>query len=147
MKEIYVLGAASRPPRQNLFKFLFLGKNDFEGAKPPRTNFIIVRPCLNINRYEIKNFCNFLKLPVYPDKTNQLIKYSRNRIRKQILPIFRFYFNPQIDKILCQFIEILNKDYYFLNALTNRIYASSFIYKKNTDFQILKKTIKKNIFL
>ena len=118
---------------KNLFKFVFLGKNDLT------TNFIIVRPCLNINRYEIKNLCNFLKLPVYPDKTNQLIKYSRNRIRKQILPIFRFYFNPQIDKILCQFIEILNKDYYFLNALTNRIYTSSFIYKKKYRLSYIKK--------
>ena len=125
---------------KNLFKFLFLGKNDLT------TNFIIVRPCLNINRYEIKNFCNFLKLPVYPDKTNQLIQYSRNRIRKQILPIFRFYFNPQIDKILCQFIEILNKDYYFLNALTNRIYASSFIYKKKYRLPYIKKNHQKKTF-
>nr|WQA10876.1 Ycf62 [Streptosarcina sp. YL-2023a] len=57
----------------------------------------------------------------------------RNRIRKQLLPSLRFFFNPQIDKLITQFIEITNDEQSYLNFLTNRILGQI---EKRTTHQI-----------
>ena len=49
------------------------------------------------------------------------MKYQRNRIRKQILPTLRFFFNPQIDTTIYQFIEIINSEREYIDFITDRI--------------------------
>jgi tRNA(Ile)-lysidine synthetase-like protein len=81
----------------------------------------LIRPLLNFSRTDITKLCNFWKLPFYPDKSNQHLNYSRNRIRKQILPTIRFFFNPQIDNILNQFSEMANLEQKYLELITHRL--------------------------
>jgi tRNA(Ile)-lysidine synthetase-like protein len=81
----------------------------------------IVRPLVFFNRFDLKKLSQFWDLPIYPDQTNQKLKYSRNQIRKQLLPTLRLLFNPQVDYLLNQFIEILNEEQNYFEFLTIRL--------------------------
>ena len=70
-----------------------------------KTNYTIVRPLINCSRRTITMACVLSKLPVYPDLTNAKVRYSRNRLRKQIIPSLQFFFNPQVEKALFKFSE------------------------------------------
>ena len=75
------------------------------------------RPLLSISRFDIQNLCLLWRLPIYPDRSNKQFVQSRNRIRKQLLPLVRFYLNPQIEAVLFQFTEILNEEHSYLERL------------------------------
>jgi hypothetical protein len=93
---------------------------------------LLVRPILNLHRFDLKKLLIFWKLPVYPDISNKQTHYHRNRIRKQLLPMLRFFFNPQIDIIMLQFAEILMTEQKYLDVVTNRL---------KYDFQLKNKKI------
>ena len=83
-----------------------------------QNNFKVNRPLLNVHRIEIRQFVRFWKLPIYSDQSNQKTNYLRNKIRKQLMPTLRIFFNPQIDTVLLNFIEIQkNEQLYFQNVL------------------------------
>ena len=99
-------------------------------------NVFLIRPLLFVNRFDLRKLCSFWQLPVYPDKTNENLNYYRNRIRKQLLPLLRFFFNPQIDKIFLQFSELANSEEIYLNLVATRL---------NYEFQIKKDPILLNL--
>ena len=86
-----------------------------------KNKYTLVRPFLSLTRFDLKKVCNSWKIPLFPDQSNQKLKYQRNRIRKQILPALRFFFNFQIDTTIYQFIEILNSEQEYMDFITNRI--------------------------
>lgn len=92
----------------------------------------VVRPLLFITRFDLKKVCAFWQLPVYPDQTNEKLVYFRNRIRKQLLPLLRFFFNPQIDKLFLQFAELANTEQLYLDGLTIHLQEEFQIKKINT---------------
>lgn len=102
-----------------------------------REIIIIIRPLLVLNRLQILKICNFWRLPIYIDSTNKLINFRRNRLRHQILPLFKAFFNPKIDIALTRFISIINyENDYFKNHLKN---ISKFIKTKQLNSKKLKK--------
>ena len=92
----------------------------------------VVRPLLFITRFDLKKLCAFWELPVYPDQTNEKLVYFRNRIRKQLLPLLRFFFNPQIDKLFLQFAEIATTEQLYLDELIVHLQDKFEIKKINT---------------
>ena len=83
-----------------------------------QNNFKLSRPLLNVHRFEIRQFVRFWKLPIYSDRSNQKTHFLRNKIRKQLMPTLRIFFNPQIDTVLLNFLEIRrNEQLYFQNVL------------------------------
>lgn len=77
----------------------------------------IIRPLLDLKRESITTICQNFKIPVYPDKSNRSIQYSRNRIRKQILPSMKCFLNPQVENSLFKVAELLNREQDFLYSL------------------------------
>ena len=71
---------------------------------------MIVRPLLDLSRGLITAICKYGRFPVYPDRSNQSLHYSRNRIRKQILPSIQLFFNPQAEDALFKFTELVLQD-------------------------------------
>jgi hypothetical protein len=67
----------------------------------------LARPLLILNRYETKRLCQIWGMPIYPDKTNEELLFSRNRVRKQLMPMLRSFFNPKIDLVLAHLSEAL----------------------------------------
>ena len=97
-----------------------------------KNEYILVRPFLSLTRFDLTKICNSWKIPLFPDQSNQKLKYQRNRIRKQILPTLRFFFNPQIDTTVYQFIEIINSEQEYMDFITARIVNEIQIYQKQT---------------
>ncbi len=97
---------------------IFSQKSLFKDKAPN----LLVRPLLFANRSDIQKSSHFWMLPNYPDKSNSYIQYSRNRIRNQLLPTLRFFFNPQIEQALFQFGEIASLEHSFLEELADCFY-------------------------
>lgn len=75
-----------------------------------RGKYKLVRPLLSLSRDQLTQLCCSLPLPVYPDRSNQSAMFSRNRIRKQILPSIKLLLNPQVERSLFRFAEWVAKD-------------------------------------
>ena len=73
-----------------------------------KTSYTIVRPLMNCLRGSVATACVLTSLPVYPDLSNLKMRYSRNRIRKQIIPAIKFFLNPKTERALFQFAEFCN---------------------------------------
>ncbi len=102
------------------------------------TNYKIIRPLLYLSRTDITLICKTLKIPLYPDKSNQSLKYSRNRIRKQLLPILKLFYNPQIEQALFRFTEIVSKEQSFIAFLLKAI-PKNFLSKRQIQAKSYKR--------
>ena len=109
-------------------------------------NYTIVRPLLNLTKKDILIYNKENNIKYFIDDTNRDIKYTRNRIRKNILPILK-----EEDKdIHLKFLKYSNtlQDYYnYIEDITKEKIEN--YYKNNTiDLDLFNKEhsfIKKNI--
>ena len=116
-------------------ELILLNQKGFSWYHRNTKKSFVVRPLLFITRFDLKKVCAFWKLPVYPDQTNEKLIYFRNRIRKQLLPLLRFFFNPQIDKLFLQFAEIANTEQLYLDRLASHL-QDEFQIKKACTFEL-----------
>nr|YP_010198933.1 tRNAIle-lysidine synthetase [Hydropuntia urvillei]UAD88382.1 tRNAIle-lysidine synthetase [Hydropuntia urvillei] len=90
------------------------------------TNYInIIRPLTKINKEDIIWFCHKFNLPIWNDKTNFYYKSYRNRIRNELLPYLKEYFNPKIEKSIINFLNLsaIENEYIKQNAI--KLYLAS----------------------
>ncbi|MGA8646022.1 MAG: tRNA lysidine(34) synthetase TilS, partial [Candidatus Sulfotelmatobacter sp.] len=66
----------------------------------------IVRPLLGIRRRELEQYLVGLKQPWREDSTNSDSKFTRNRVRRLVLPVLEREFNPAILEGLSELAEI-----------------------------------------
>nr|YP_010933333.1 hypothetical chloroplast RF62 [Streptofilum capillatum]WKT08530.1 hypothetical chloroplast RF62 [Streptofilum capillatum] len=82
------------------------------------SNVFIVRPFLGITRHELTNIHRELNFFLYLDPTNDFLSIQRNKIRKNFIFYIKKFFNPQIEKNLAQFAEIVSSESEFLDSLS-----------------------------
>ena len=66
----------------------------------------IVRPLLEIRRRELEQYLTEIKQPWREDATNSDSRFTRNRVRKLLLPLIEREFNPSIVENLSELAEI-----------------------------------------
>ena len=66
----------------------------------------IVRPLLGIRRQELEQYLVDLKQPWREDSTNADSKFTRNRVRRLVLPLLEGEFNPAVVESLAELAEI-----------------------------------------
>jgi tRNA(Ile)-lysidine synthase len=66
----------------------------------------IIRPLLNIRRCELEQYLTDIKQPWREDATNADSKFTRNRVRKLVLPLLEREFNPAVVQSLSELAEI-----------------------------------------
>jgi len=66
----------------------------------------IVRPLLGIRRRELEQYLADLKQPWREDSTNADSKFTRNRVRKLVLPLLEREFNPAVVEGFAELAEI-----------------------------------------
>lgn len=94
----------------------------------------IIRPMLDIDRWEIEKYIEDKKIETVLDKTNLETIYSRNKVRLEMIPYIEKNFNPNIVDTLFRLSESARIDSEFLQEHTEYKYK-----------QILKKREKKKI--
>jgi tRNA(Ile)-lysidine synthase len=66
----------------------------------------IIRPLLGIRRRELEQYLADLKQPWREDSTNADSKFTRNRVRKLVLPLLEREFNPAVVESFAELAEI-----------------------------------------
>nr|YP_009312833.1 tRNA Ile-lysidine synthetase [Helminthora furcellata]SCW21087.1 tRNA Ile-lysidine synthetase [Helminthora furcellata]SCW23947.1 tRNA Ile-lysidine synthetase [Helminthora furcellata] len=87
-------------------------------------NINLIRPLLNFNRAEINWFCKYYALPIWFDYTNIYYQCKRNRIRHELIPYLKQYYQTDIEKQIELFLEKTSSDTDYLRQTTIKIYQS-----------------------
>ncbi len=66
----------------------------------------IVRPMLGVRRRELESYLTDIKQPWRDDATNLDTKFTRNRVRKLLVPVIEKEFNPSVAQNLAELAEI-----------------------------------------
>lgn len=82
-------------------------------AMKPKTNRII-RPLLQTSKKEILAYLKENKLKFQTDKTNFDTKFTRNKVRHNLLPYLEKNFNPAIKQTLSEWSFSVSDDYAFI---------------------------------
>lgn len=90
---------------------------------PPRQG-ILVRPLLAVTRREIEEQLRAFRLPHVEDSSNADETYSRNRMRRQALPLLEG-FNPALRENSVDTIRYLRADNDYLNAQASLLSAQA----------------------
>lgn len=72
--------------------------------RPVRGN--IVRPLIEATRAEIMEYIEERRLPFRVDETNADVKYSRNRVRHELIPLLQRDYNPRVVESLIRLADI-----------------------------------------
>nr|YP_009315492.1 tRNA Ile-lysidine synthetase [Liagora brachyclada]SCW24150.1 tRNA Ile-lysidine synthetase [Liagora brachyclada] len=82
----------------------------------------LIRPLLNFTRTEINWFCKYYKLPIWFDYTNIYYSNNRNRIRHEIIPYLKQYYQIDIEKNINIFLDRSHCETEYLRQITIKIY-------------------------
>ncbi len=74
----------------------------------------LIRPLLPFFRDEIERYAARGRIPYRTDETNRSLRYTRNRIRHELLPLLRIY-NPRIRERLKELAEQLGREEDYLH--------------------------------
>lgn len=99
----------------------------------------ILRPLVNLYRNDITSFSKNNKLPIIIDPTNKVVYWSRNRIRHQIIPILKFFFNPNVEYVITNFLEISFEEQNYIEYLVKQ--NLTYLIKQNPDSSLIKKQV------
>lgn len=72
---------------------------------PGHPDLTLIRPLLTVPRVDLEAYCRAHDLQPRHDLTNEDTSYTRNRLRRELLPYLREYV-PQLDRRLLQLAEI-----------------------------------------
>ena len=73
----------------------------------------LVRPLLSCTRAEIEDYCCRFSVPYVKDSTNDDIQYTRNAVRRQLLPLMRQQ-NPAVEQALLRLADSAAEDEQYL---------------------------------
>lgn len=79
----------------------------------------LIKPLLNIWREEIEAYCSEKGLNPNIDKSNFTLKYTRNRIRNELIPYLERHFNDSIKSTLFETINLISDDHKFINKIVD----------------------------
>lgn len=110
------------------------------------TNYTIIRPLLTLTKNDILKYDKENNIKYYIDSTNEDTTYTRNRIRKNIVPLFK----KEDKNIHLKFLKYSNTLQEYYNYIENTtINILTKIYRKNNldikEFNKLEPFIQKNV--
>ena len=95
-----------------------LGLGAMSPVRSDGRGLVIVRPLLAVSRTEISRLVAEAGWPFYPDPSNELEGFTRNRIRRRALPLLRDAVNPQAEAALGRTASLLRDDEEWLSEIT-----------------------------
>jgi tRNA(Ile)-lysidine synthase len=82
----------------------------------------LIRPLLTVSRQETLEFCQAQNLPIWQDKYNDDRRFTRNRIRADVMPSICENINDLAEIHFARSSEILRAENDYLTALATNIY-------------------------
>jgi tRNA(Ile)-lysidine synthase len=84
-------------------------------ASPVNPKLKLIRPLLDVNKADLKEFARENKVAFREDASNRRLDIQRNRIRKELLPLLRRKYQPAVDRTVLRVMEITGADAEFAN--------------------------------
>ncbi|MGD1937426.1 MAG: tRNA lysidine(34) synthetase TilS [Cyanophyceae cyanobacterium] len=81
----------------------------------------LVRPILDWTRADTAQGCQELNLHPWEDGSNSDLRYSRNRMRREIIPLLKQHFNPQAESVLARTADLLQAESDYLDQCAAKI--------------------------
>jgi tRNA(Ile)-lysidine synthase len=94
------------------------------GGIPP-TRGPIIRPLIRVPRMAILEYVRTHRLLFHEDPSNAQRRYTRNRIRLDLLPALRQHYNPRLVQALCTTAQLLADDEAALQAVAHQHFVSA----------------------
>lgn len=134
-----------------------------KGIEPKNGKYI--RPLIEIDRFDIEEYCLQNNLNPRIDESNFENDYSRNKVRNIVIPYIKEEFNPNIIETITRLSDIVSEENEFLeeeiqkhynNILIDEINLKENVYNSDKEstiildlkkFNILNKVIEKRILL
>ena len=85
------------------------------------TGITMLRPLLTITRAEVANFLESLQQPFREDRSNLDPRFTRNRIRAELLPELARSYNPQVRGALLRLGSLAADSQQVVNSLCNDV--------------------------
>jgi tRNA(Ile)-lysidine synthase len=89
------------------------------GGMPPVRNGIIIRPLIETTREEIETYLRAKGIAFVTDSSNRKGTYVRNRLRRQVFPLLKKHFNPQLVKSLVSTASIISMENEYLETMAH----------------------------
>lgn len=123
--DVVIATAHNLSDRAETFLFNFARGSALRGLcsiPPVRDN--IIRPLIDCSKEEILDFCEKNGIEYVSDATNDDVKYSRNRIRHNVVSEL-CKINPSFEKCAGRCIDSVNEDEFFLSSLAEELVKKS----------------------
>ena len=110
-------------------------KSSTEGFSSPvivnriNSKIFLLRPLLGTSKDNIYALCKKLNLPIWSDSTNYIYKINRNRLRYELIPYIRIFFNQKIENNLFN----STKNYYYENEYIKQNATKMYLHYRNKD--------------
>ncbi|HZZ73049.1 MAG TPA: tRNA lysidine(34) synthetase TilS [Pirellulales bacterium] len=78
-------------------------------ARPLGPNVALLRPLLQVRRAELRDYLTRLAQPFREDGSNADLRYQRNRVRHELLPLIEQNYNPAATAALVRLGELANE--------------------------------------
>ena len=85
----------------------------------------IIRPLLKLPRAAIRQYLQDLHQPFRADSTNDLLHFTRNRIRHQLMPALAHEYNPKIVEALLRLGELAGEAHDVIGAMVDALLEQS----------------------
>lgn len=82
----------------------------------------IIRPLFEITKKEILAYLKENKIKYREDKTNKNTKFTRNRIRRKLIPYLEKEFNPNLKNTLFENAKIIRDDHDYLSKMAGNVF-------------------------
>lgn len=86
---------------------------------PGHADLLLIRPLLDVTRADLEAYCREEGLQPRHDATNDDTRLTRNRLRREIMPVLRG-FTPQLERRLLQLAETAAVEHAFANEALHR---------------------------
>lgn len=91
------------------------GMTGLAGMRPKTGR--VIRPLLGMSRHDILRYLEARQLRYRTDRSNADARYTRNRMRHELLPFLENEFQPRIRQVLAQTAGILSEEKFLLDSL------------------------------
>ena len=97
----------------------------------------IIRPLILLKRAETQLYCELNGIAYITDSTNLMPEYTRNKVRLEIMPLFR-QINPEFEDNVARTTSLLRSDDDYLNEVAWKVVEESFISRGVFDLEKIK---------